>query len=326
MWQLETSASGFKMVARHLIDAKKWDACVAGSANESPLAYSWVLDYLSPGWEGLIIGDYEGVMPLTLSKNIGFTILQMPHEVLTLGIFSASRQIIQLFPSVLYQPCLSRFKFISYNGSPSTTEIHGATETITKQTYELELNKHYNHLYSSYSMSHRRSIKKFHNSNLEIKTDNRPDAFSSLIAEIGQTRPELYIPSNYLTKFENMTEAALKKGNGKTYTVWHQGHLIGATFFLKGTKRTILHHAANQKGRSFKTSFALIDHFIKENANTNMTLDFSGSVLPNIATFNSRFGAKPIPYSSVNINRLPFPINIAKEMNVLSRLKQIFFR
>lgn len=312
------------LVPRHRVDAMKWDACIRHSKNESPLAYSWVLDLLSPGWEGLIIGDYAGVMPLPTSKRLGFRMLQMPPEVLTLGIFSNSPEIIQMFPFILYHPLFSKFRFISYNGSPFHGENPVLRGITTKYTFELYLNKSYSDLFQAYSRNHRRSIRAFFDRGFEIITDNNPGAFTSLVAELGKKRPELFMPAEYLSRFESMTAMALNKTPSTTSSVWFHGKLIGASFFLSGATRIIPFHAANEEGRVYKTSFALIDNFIKKNAGKEKILDFAGSVLPNVASFNRRFGAVATPYSSATINRLPLPVRMAKEANLLFRVKKYF--
>jgi hypothetical protein len=313
-----------KIISRENIDTQRWDTCVASSVNESPLAYCWVSDILCPGWKGLVINDYKGVMPLTITKKMGLLALQIPQEVISLGIFSENPEIVQTFPYVFFHPLFRKFKFISYNGSPSKELLPELPYVQIKQTFELDLNQEYEKLYRSYSRTHRRSIRDFYKTGLTILTDPYPDVFTSLLAEIGRKRPELFMPTGYRKKFRTMTKAALDKYRGVTYSVWHNDHLIGGTFFLIGNKRIIPYHAANEEGRSFKTSFALIDRFIKDNAGQKLILDFAGSVLPNIATFNRRFGANPVPYCSAYINRLPLPLRMAKEKHLLFQLKRLF--
>ncbi len=313
-----------QLVKRASIDSERWDNCVRNALNETPLAYTWVLDQLSPAWEGLIIEDYDGVMPVPVSKSIGIRMIQMPYEVLTLGIFSTLAEIIHLFPAILQHPVFDRFKFISYSGSPSKIFTENISGSITKQTYILDLNKPYADLYNAYSRNHRRSIDAFYSHNHEITEDAEPGNFAKLIKEIGQTRPELFIPSGYLKLFDKMMTTAVQKSKSASYSVWHEGQLVGASFFLTGNKRIIPYHVANSKGRVFKTSFALIDQGIKNNSGKEMILDFAGSVLPNVATFNRRFGARTAPYQSVTINRLPLPLKLAKKSNLLYNLKRIF--
>ncbi len=304
------------IIPRNNIDITSWDRCVARAPNESPLAYSWVLDSLSPGWEGLIINNYEGVMPLPVSGNKNMKLLQMPHEVLTLGIFSGSAKIRALFPAVLYHRALNKFRFISYNGSPADTSVIVSPEVTIKQTFELNLNHPYNRLKQNFSRSHRRNIRAFDESRLEISVNLHPEGFTGLMAEAGVKRPELYIPGDYLARFDTMIAAALNKGKGIAYSVKIADEMVAAAFFLIGEKRCIAYHVANTRGKQMNVSFGLIDYFIKTHAQKELTIDFAGSVIPNVATFNRRFGAVPKNYPSVTINRLPFLWRMAKKMRL----------
>ncbi|MDK2840573.1 MAG: hypothetical protein PWQ17_78 [Anaerophaga sp.] len=313
-----------RIMPRHSIEANRWDDCVSKSKNESPLACCKILDILTPGWYGVIIGDYIGVMPLPVVKQFGFLSVQMPQEVISLGIFSSDSRIVDLFPVIFDHPAFSGFKFINYNGSPTRSEISLIQGCRIKQTFELYLNNDYEKIYRNYSRTHRRNIKAFHNSGLSIDSTPFAGVFTSLIAEIGKNRSELYMPPQYRKRFENMTKYALENDMGETCSVRKNNQLIGGAFFLKGKKRVIPYHLATPEGRRFKTSFAIIDHFIKEHSGQDMVIDFAGSVLPNVATFNRRFGARPVPYCTVTINRLPQPLRMAKNKNLLFKLRYLF--
>lgn len=315
-----------KIVSRAQIDISQWDKCIANAVNETPLAYSWVLDILNPEWQGLIINNYEGVMPLPVHNLMGMPGIQMPIEVLTLGLYSGDQKLINLFPQILFHPVLKKFRFIQYNGSPSNSTPEKHFQCQIKQTFELSLAHTYDVLYRRYSRNHRRSIRYFEATRLEISNSDVPDNFTQLIREIGKQRPELFMPHAYQTKFEAMARSAIEREMGSTYSVYEGDRLIGTAFFLAGKKRIIPYHIANNAGRQNKTSFALIDHFIRKHAGSNKTIDFAGSVIPNVAAFNQRFGAVPVPYCSVKINHLPQPLKWVKEKNLLFRFKRWLVR
>lgn len=315
-----------ELLPRSEINTSRWDKCIENAHNETPLAYSWVLDHLTPGWQGLILGNYEGVMPLPIVKQFGFLNIQMPPEVLTLGIFSQNPVLNELFPEIFKHNLFSSFQFIHYNGNPLARKQNIPPEYLQKQTFELNLNHKYNFLFQQYSRTHKRNIKIFHNSGLIIEDKPCPEVFTSLIKEIGKSRSELLLSSDYREKFTAMTISALKRGMGKTMAVWKDNQLIGGAFFLIGKNRIIPYHLANDCGRSNKTSFAIMDQFIREHSEQNKILDFAGSVLPNVAEFNRRFGAIPAPYLSYKVNRLPQPFKWAKEKNLLFNLKRLFFK
>jgi hypothetical protein len=316
------STFNIELIARQNIEPTRWDQCVANAPNESPLAYSWVLDHLSPQWNGLIFNDYEGVMPLPSTHHIGLNIIQMPYEVLTLGIFTKSDNLRLLFPYIFDHPLMANYRFISYNGSPSSSKITASAGITIKQTYRLDLNKPYTELVSQFSESHRRNIRKFYKTNLEILNNQHPEAFTKLTTEVAQTRPELYITPAYQKGFDAMVKEALFRKMGCEYSVEFDHQIIATAFFLKGTKKCIPFHLANTKGHSMKASFALIDHFIRTHAEEDIYIDFAGSIIPNVAEFNRRFGAFPQNYPSVTINRLPLLLRLAKKMRLKHRAQR----
>ncbi|MFW5889818.1 MAG: GNAT family N-acetyltransferase, partial [Marinilabiliaceae bacterium] len=251
---------------RSAINAEKWDACVRNSLKETPLAYSWVLDHLNPGWEAIVFGDYEGVMPLPVAYRLGIKMIQMPPEVLTLGIFSNDEETIHQFPEILHNPIFSSFRFISYNGSPTNKDFPGKTKTVTKQTQVLNLNKSYNELCKEFSRSHRRNIRAFYDAGNKISEDSDPRLFLDLLAQKGAKRPEIFMPYKYREKFLMMAREATSRKKGTTYSVWKDGKPVAASFFLIGNSRVVPYHLANEEGQHLKASFALIDHFIRKYA------------------------------------------------------------
>lgn len=320
--------SSFKIELKssHELDAERWDRCIGASPNESPLAYSWVLNRLSPGWQGIVLNNYEGVMPIPVTRRAGFNLLQMPYEVLTLGLFSPEQNIRNLFPAILYHSIMGRYRFVTYNGSPGSTKKKDFPGIETRLTYRLNLNKSYDTLYRQFSRSHRRSIREFDQSGLIISTTPCPEAFTRLLAIVGEERPELYMPPDYRKKFEDMTSHAIDLDYGTTCTVWQEQELIGAAFFLIGKKRAIPYHLVTAKGREAKVAFGLINHFIRNHADTGMELDFAGSMITNVTAFNQRFGAAPAEYLSVTINKLPVLWRLAKKMRLSYHARRIFHK
>ena len=51
------------------IDREKWDACVSNSHNPLIYARSFYLDHISDNWSGLVLNDYEAVMPICWRKK-----------------------------------------------------------------------------------------------------------------------------------------------------------------------------------------------------------------------------------------------------------------
>lgn len=312
-----------KHITRDLIDTRKWDTCISQSVNESPVAYSWVLDYLSPGWEGLIIGDYDGVMPLTVSKNTGPRMLQMPVDIQNFGIFSSQPAIVKLKSDIFKHPAFKKFHYINYNFMPEderhTNEKPGCQ---TRNTFELNLNFDYHTLFNNYAKSHGKNIRRFSRNHLLIEKNKYPLAYKQLQQEKAKEKPVLFSPPRHNNNFNNMVKEALERGKGEMFSISLDQTIIGAAFYLIGVRRTVVFHINNAQGRRLKTTFGLIDHFIKTNAGKNIILDFAGSEIENIAGFNRGFGASQKYYENVEVNNLPVLLKFMKKFNIRYRLKR----
>jgi hypothetical protein len=74
--------------------------------------------------------------------------------------------------------------------------------------------------------------------------------------------------------------------------------------------------ALNEEGRESRAMFYLIDRYIHLNAGIQLTLDFEGSDIETVARFYQGFGAAPSTYSSLRINRLPWPLSLWADKKV----------
>ena len=85
------------------------------------------------------------------------------------------------------------------------------------------------------------------------------------------------------------------------------GNLEASCVFLFSHKRAYYILVGNHpNGRTLGASHALIDAFIKDHAGQDLSLDFEGSDIRNLAFFYSSFGAQEEKYAAIKLNRLPW--------------------
>lgn len=77
-----------RRLRRKEIDFQKYQHCVEHSIQKNFYAQKEILDFLSDGWELLVYGDYEFVMPVPVKKKVGISVVVMPLFCQQLGIFS----------------------------------------------------------------------------------------------------------------------------------------------------------------------------------------------------------------------------------------------
>src|ERR1043165_10291058 len=71
----------------HEIEKPKWDQCVREADNGLIYGYSFYLDHMTLHWDGLVLNDYEAVMPLTWNRKYGIYYLYQPFLCAQLGVF-----------------------------------------------------------------------------------------------------------------------------------------------------------------------------------------------------------------------------------------------
>src|SRR5690606_23323566 len=94
-----------------------------------------------------------------------------------------------------------------------------------------------------------------------------------------------------------------------------ENELCAAAFFCRWKDRAIYMNAVSSpEGKKSRAMFLLLDNFIRKNANTNLILDFEGSMLRGVSRFFEGFGATPEIYYGMNFNRLPGIIKWMKKL------------
>jgi hypothetical protein len=319
------SGLSLKIFSRNEINISKWDDCIRTSLNETPMAYSWVLDFMAPNWNGLVIGNYEGVMPLNSTSYWGNKFIQMPYDIHNLDLFSPHPTLSEIKHQIFFHPVFSPYRFISYNFL-SSYNIHTSKETKPflsfRNTYELPLNEEYSTIYNNYSKSHKKNIRRFLKNNFTIEKNGDPHSYKKLQQAKAKEKKMLFTPHSHNINFSEMVQTAIQKNKGELLSISENNELIGSCFFLFGEMRTLLFHISNITGRQKNTTFGLIDHFLKSHSGQANILDFAGSDIESIASFNSGFGARHCVYPVFYRNHLPWPVKIAKEAHIGEHIKR----
>jgi hypothetical protein len=294
---------------RHLthneINRKKWDACTENSCFETIYPYSWYLDLVSPGWEGLVMRDYEAVFPITWKKKYGIFYIVQPVLSQQLGVFSPekpSEAVVQSFLSLI--PLKFKHIDICLN---SSNELTGKEfKILNRLNYILKPDKDSVSIVSRYSTNTKRNINKAVQNNLLIRNAD-VEAYIQLRQESDKTsfKPEHYIWLNKL--FSGIIE----KGSGEIVGAFCNDKLCAAVFWaISKTRLIYLNAVSNDTGKNKRAMFLLVDYYIQKNAGKNVILDFEGSMIPGIARFFEGFGAGKINYC--RIIKSSFPLNLKK--------------
>lgn len=283
------------------IDKKKWDACIEGSDNGLIYAYSWYLDCMAPGWEALVAGDYEAVMPLTGRRKYGIPYLFQPFLTAQLGVFGKT-----LNPSLIdrfLEAIPRKYKLIEICLNSGNTPGHSKKYSRERVNYILDLQRPYEELYTQYSDNIRRNIKKAADTGSVVKKGFDSEQVIALAKS--QMKSQGEAEKGNLERFRKLVANSTI---ATTYGIFSPaGQLLSsAIFFLYNNRAYYILVGNHPDGKAVGASHALIDSFIRDHAGKKMILDFEGSDIPGLALFYKSFGATPENYPAIKINRLPF--------------------
>lgn len=291
------------------IDRSRWDACLAEMSGVKPYAWSWYLDIMSPGWEALV-DNYNSLFPLPRARKYGFNYVATPLFLQQLGLFTpdGDRETIagEFFS---FMPEFYRLIDLSVG-----QEVRPSGYTATpRDNFELKLNEPYETVWLNYMTDCRRNINIAHRYPQDIVDNVLPHEVISLFRNNIGKRAGVIRDSNY-RRLHKLMDYCIKSGKGKILGVRSpKGKLLWGMFVIDtGDRLTLLFTAGSRKSRELRTAYHVIDHIIKTNAGTGITVDFAGSSVPSIAIFMKSFGGEQNTYWRLYRNTLPWPVRLLK--------------
>lgn len=264
------------------IDILKYDSCIAGAMNARSYAFSWYLNCVCDNWDVLILNDYEAVMPLPIRKKYGLHYIYQVPWVQQLGVFSINKTenllILQFIKAIPKKYVLVDYLFNSGNVVEGKNIKH-------RTNYILPLHTDFENLKKSYNKNRKRVSLIFFDT-LELNKNATSADFL-----------QFYSAQSF--DFENHKDAKeklqkllqVKNDSVKIWTVYYEGELIGGLIWLKGNKRiTYLLPLATAEAKKMNMPTFLVNALISENQNTELILDFEGSMIQGVAQFYKSFG------------------------------------
>ncbi len=295
------------------INKDKWDKCIHEAYNGIIYAYSWYLDIVCDYWEGLVVGDYDMVMPLTGARKYSIRYLYQPYFTQQLGVFSTKKlnsKIIEQF----IKSIPPYYRFIEINLNSFNRLDKRKYHVKHNNTYQLDLISGYDIIFSYYSKNTTRNLKKALNNKLSLVNG------LSVNELINFTKQQLDakavgLKMKHYNILRRIVSQAVRYRACEMYAVFSPDNELcaAAVFLMSHNKSIMLVSASNETGKQLRAMFLIVNQHIKNHAESNLTLDFEGSNIESIARFYSGFGAIPCEYSSLKINRLPCYLKLIKK-------------
>ena len=298
------------MEIKHLkhndIDLKKWDNTILSSPFPFVFAQSYYLNSTCPNWDALIIGDYESVFPLTHHTKFGIPYLSQPSFTPQLGVYGLVNIQIE---EAIYNYITPNYKLIEIELNTSNkfeTQYHSK-----KNTYFIEYEKEY-----KLNQNTKRNITRAIENGLKFEPIQYADVIelstTYLTPFLSKT---LHLSPNTISKFNVLLKSAMENKSLYSFKVVDSKNNIKAlAHFISNGK-----HAVYLKGTNFdKSENSGSMHFLTNNAikffeTKSSFFDFGGGSKESLATFYKGFGALPITYNTLKINKLPWLIKLFKK-------------
>ena len=264
------------------IDKARWNSLVQNSQCADVYALSAYLDVVCPHWHGLILGDYEAVMPLPVKKRFFFSYIVQP-------VFSQQYRIYSQRDISIEEVDLFRKEILKYRFVRICLSLSLFDTAIPRYNFSLDLSKSYADIAQHYSENTRRNIQKTQKSGLICaKTDNVEQALQDFLA--ADTK-------NYYSPYKDKIRALVSCCDSEAYEVKNESETLAVAVFLKTQKRLYyLFPASTTNGKQLSAMFLLLDSVIRTYAETAFTLDFEGSEIEGVRRFYEGFGARQESY------------------------------
>lgn len=261
-------------------------------------------------WCGLVLGDYEAIMPLPQRVKRGLQYCYQPFLTPVLGIIGNElrEDIIQAFLAAI--PSKFCLWDISFQRDIQLPKTFGPL--IPRSNYVLHLDKPYEALYNAFHRNILQGIRNAEKHQLRVVQDIPIQRVIDICAV--QYPRVMKVETGAFNSVEAFAASAPQQVH--TYGVIHpDGRLLASAAFLKFRNRAYYWLVGNPpEGRSMGASAFLLNAFITHHAGTNWVLDFEGSDQPGVAAFYRKFGAQPEPYTTLYHNRMPWPLRLLKKM------------
>jgi lipid II:glycine glycyltransferase (peptidoglycan interpeptide bridge formation enzyme) len=292
-------------ITHNNIDKQKWNACI--SACNTPIIYaqSWYLDVVAPSWNALVLNDYEAVMPLPTARKI-FSVVYQPFFTQQLGVFGKAKA------SDFIAAIPKKYRYVNVCLNENNSDVSGQYTLTPRTNFVLSLSSAYNELFAAYSSHCSRHVKKAMKQQLSVFDVNNDEVVDFYVKEKGEaTAP---VTSSDYIRLKQLFSVINKHATLLSYQIKHPNGQVMAMAVFSVFKNRITYHlgAANEHGRKAGALYFLFDTVIKQNAGTNLLLDFEGSDISGIARFFEGFGAENRPYYRLVINKLPWPLSVLK--------------
>jgi hypothetical protein len=307
-----------RYLRRQQLDIARWDACIDRSRNGLIYGRSWYLDAMADGqWDGLVLNDYDAVMPLCWRRKAGIRYLYQPPFTQQTGIFS---------PQIITPPQVAAFLETvqtHFRFAEIFLNFGNLHHSLTRHAnFILPLDAPYATLAGNYKGDLVRNLRLAERSRLTYSPGPGLDPVLDGYRHEYAARTPHVLPSDY-THFGDLCHFLQANDQVILRAVTSlEGKIVATALLLRDRFRLyLLQSTTFPEGRRLEANHYLLDRLVREWAGSGLILDFEGSDLPGVAHFYKNFGGIDQPYYFYRYNRLPWPLRSIKDRGFTNKLK-----
>ena len=286
------------------IDKTKWDRCVNDSANRLIYAFSFYLDNMSANWDGLVLNDYEAVMPLTWRKKLRVKYLYQPAFMQQGGIFSQLK-ITSGITKHFLDAAAAQFNFAEITLNYANDLLGSDKIKLERRMNHVLILSSYETVFANYDAAFTKSLRRIKKFNIRYE---KSEDYTSVI----QLYKKLYgkrQPSFRIDDYKNLLlicSHLAKENNVITRMAYGaENELLSAVVLLKDGKRVYnLVSCITVEGKKLESNYFLYDKIAQELSGHGLLLDLEGSDVKGIANFYKKLSPVMQPYSFIKYNQL----------------------
>jgi len=297
-----------RYIRQEEINKESWNDCLSSSRNELIYGYTDYLDHMARNWDGLVLNDYEAVMPLTWNEKWGIKYLYQPPLTPQLGIFSRLEITRDHMNSFLKSiPKEFRFAeiFLNYANPHPKMKL--------QDNFVLDLQKPYPEIAKGYKADLLKNLKRA--SRQEFIYEEYRELDNALaLHQYQYGERTAHVKKTDYERFRNLCHRLHNQGSSIIKSIRLKNDELMALALVLRTKNRLylLESTTLPKGRDLQANHFLLDALIREFAGQQLIFDFVGSTIPGIAHFYKNFGAINQPYYFYYLNELPWPVRVLK--------------
>jgi hypothetical protein len=286
------------------INRQLWDACVQQDSKGLIYATTAYLNQMAGQWYGLVVNDYEAVLPLPIKHIAGIRMVYTPP-------FFQRLDVVGKYSDAALEAIRRRVLNFApimdlHNSDPDFLQL---TPLRKKTNFILRLNQSYAEIAGAYSKECKKNIAKAYNRGCVFK-------HGISIQEVKTFYQKAYgAKASYKEKHFARLVAMAESGEVQNYihlcgvSDESSNSLIFAAILLDDGKRIYyLLGAPSEDGRKARATAFFIDQVVAQFAGKREVFDFEGSDIPDVASFYKGFSPETEYYYRFYLNRLPQPL------------------